>query len=211
MAKKARRRAVRVRRVVRRVELWSALRMAVAFHLACFAVTTPALVVMFSMARRFGAIEAVEGVLTRNGFASGFQVQGDLLFEWWMAFGPLVVVFNTVASVVGVVLFNALSGLSGGLVFSVLEEAPAAEAGERAPAGRFARRRARNTRRRLEPARTAKPKKSAKVPTVTAIARAATPRGPAEADWTTADWAEDDNGAWLRPTESASSVPGAVV
>lgn len=168
---------------------------------------------MFSMARRFGAIEGIEGVLTRNGFASGFQVNGDLLFSWWVAFGPLLVAFNTLATMVGVLLFNALSGLTGGLVFSVLEETTA-EAGARTSK---AERRARKARRlpvatpEAPRPRRRSTRSPAGAPSVVARPAAAA-ESPAVADQTwTGPWTEDEQGTWLRPTETASSAPGAVV
>lgn len=213
VARNSRRRAVRVRRVVRRVELWSALRLALAFHVSCFAVTTPAFVVMFSMARRFGAIEGIEGVLTRNGFASGFQVNGDLLFNWWVAFGPLLVAFNTLATMVGVLLFNALSGLTGGLVFSVLEETSTDTGARPTKAERRARRARRLPVATPKAPRTRRRSTRSPVGAGSGVARPASAAdGSAAADQTwTAPWTEDEQGTWLRPTETAGSTPGAVV
>ncbi len=119
-----RRRGVRVRRQVRRLELWPVAKLALAFHLACAVVTLGALVVVWQVGRKLGTVDRVAKFLEDVGFARDFEIKGPVLFRGSLGVAGVLVLINTVGTVVLAFLFNSLSGLLGGLVFSVLEEAP---------------------------------------------------------------------------------------
>ena len=117
-----RRRGVRVRRQVRRLELWPVAKLALAFHLACAVVTMGALVVVWLVGRKLGTVDRVAKFLEDVGFARDFEIRGPVLFRGATAVAGVLVLVNTVGTVVLAFLYNSLSGLLGGLVFSVLEE-----------------------------------------------------------------------------------------
>jgi len=117
-----RRRGVRVRRQVRRLELWPVAKLALAFHLACAVVSMGALVVVWLVGRKLGTVDRAAKFLEDVGFARDFEIHGPVLLRAATAVAGVLVLANTVGTVVLAFLYNSLSGLLGGLVFSVLEE-----------------------------------------------------------------------------------------
>ena len=102
--------------------MWPVTKLALAFHLACAVVTMGALVVVWLVGRKLGTVDRVAKFLEDVGFARDFEIQGPVLFRWATAVAGVLVLVNTVGTVVLAFLYNSLSGLLGGLVFSVLEE-----------------------------------------------------------------------------------------
>jgi Transmembrane domain of unknown function (DUF3566) len=131
------RRGVRLRRLVRRFELWSVLRVALFFHLFCFLLTLGALVVVWQIASRAGLVKNIETFLGDIGFdgkgskgaAEGalhkdIELDGQVLLRAAAAIGAVVTLMNTLATVVMAFFYNMISGMFGGVVMSVLEEIP---------------------------------------------------------------------------------------
>lgn len=125
MGKRARR-GVRARRVLRRVELWPVAKVALLFHLCCYLVTLGVVAAAWRVILGFGTVKNLERFLSQSSGIESFRIDGPTLFEV-VAYGGLVLVgFNTVATVLMAFLYNRLSALFGGLVFSVLTDAPTA-------------------------------------------------------------------------------------
>ena len=99
-------------------------KLALAFHLACAAVSLGALVVVWQVGRRLGTIDRVARFLEDVGFARDFEIRGPVLLRGAVAVAGVLVLLNTIATVVLAFIYNSMSGLLGGLVFSVLEEQP---------------------------------------------------------------------------------------
>lgn len=116
------RRGVRVRRVVRRVELWSLFRLAVAFHLMCWAVTMAVLAILTKAIDQAGLLGRLERFLQDAGFAKGFKVNLSVLLRASAGVGLGLVLVAVIATMLLGFFFNGLSGLLGGLVITVLEE-----------------------------------------------------------------------------------------
>ena len=116
------RRGVRVRRVVRRVELWSLFRLAVAFHLLCWAVSMAVLAILTKAIDQAGLLGRLERFLQDAGFAKGFKVNLSVLLRVSASVGLGLVVVAVIATMLLGFFFNGLSGLLGGLVITVLEE-----------------------------------------------------------------------------------------
>jgi Transmembrane domain of unknown function (DUF3566) len=119
-----RRTGTRVRRKIRRIELWPALKMAVLFHLACFAMTMVVLVVVWNVLDRAGFVEKISSFLVDIGFADGLTISGPVLARGAAFVGAALVVHNTLLTFLLVLLYNLFSSLFGGLVISVIEETP---------------------------------------------------------------------------------------
>lgn len=116
------RRGIRVRRVVRRVELGSLLRLAIAFHLLCYAVSMAVLAILLNVVDRLGLLGRIETFLQESGFGNGFKVDLAVVLRGAAGAGlGLVVVFVVTTILLGF-FFNGLAGLLGGLVITVLEE-----------------------------------------------------------------------------------------
>ena len=116
------RRGVRVRRVVRRVELWSLFRLAVAFHLLCWAVSVAVLAILTKAIDQAGLLGRLERFLQDAGFAKGFKVNLSVLLRVSASVGLGLVIVAVIATMLLGFFFNGLSGLLGGLVITVLEE-----------------------------------------------------------------------------------------
>ena len=111
-------------------------KLALAFHLACGAVSLGALVVVWQVGRKLGTIDRVARFLEDVGFARDFEIRGPVLLRGAVAVAGVLVLLNTIATVVLAFIYNSMAGLLGGLVFSVLEEQPR----RRPPPGAQARR-----------------------------------------------------------------------
>ena len=115
------RKGVKVRRVLRRVELWPVAKVAFFFHLFCYVLTLGALVGCWFAADRLGTLQNVEKLATRLGWEE-FTIHGDVLFRSAALIGGSLVGVATVVTVAMAFFYNMLSGLFGGLVVSVLQE-----------------------------------------------------------------------------------------
>ena len=116
------RRGIRVRRVVRRVELGSLLRLAIAFHLLCYAVSMAVLAILLNVVDRLGLLGRIEMFLQESGFGNGFKVDLAVVLRGAAGVGLGLVIVFVVATILLGFFFNGLAGLLGGLVITVLEE-----------------------------------------------------------------------------------------
>ena len=137
------RKGVKVRRVLRRVELWPVAKVALFFHLFCYLLTLGALVGCWFAADRLGTLENTEKLATRLGWEE-FTINGDVLFQAAAVIGACLVGVATVITVAMAFFYNMLSGLFGGLVVSVLQE----HVPEGGPRTRRERRKARRATRK---------------------------------------------------------------
>lgn len=126
MARRRRRvrRGIRVRRVVRRVELGSLFRLAVAFHLLCYAVSMAVLAILLNVVDRLGLLGRIENFLQESGFGNGFKVDLAVVLRGAAGVGLGLVIVFVVATMLLGFFFNGLAGFLGGLVITVLEERP---------------------------------------------------------------------------------------
>lgn len=115
------RKGVKVRRVVRRFELWPVAKVAFFFHLLCYLLTLGVLSGVWFVANRMGTIKNLERLITRLGWDE-FEVHGDVLFRSAVTIGAAMVLVATIATVTLAFFYNMLSGIFGGLVLSVLQE-----------------------------------------------------------------------------------------
>lgn len=115
------RKGVKVRRVVRRFELWPVAKVAFFFHVLCYLLTLGVLTGVWFVADRMGTINNLERLITRLGWDE-FEVHGDVLFRAALAIGASLVLVATIATVTLAFFYNMLSGIFGGLVLSVLQE-----------------------------------------------------------------------------------------
>ena len=133
-----------MRRVLRRFELWPVAKVALFFHLFCYALTLATLTGAYFLADRAGSLKNLEQLMTRLGWEE-FKVHGDVLFRGAATIGAALMVIATVATVTLAFFYNSLSSIFGGLVVSVLQEYAPGEA----PLTRRARRRARRRAKKL--------------------------------------------------------------
>lgn len=120
------RRGIRVRRVVRRVELGSLFRLAIGFHLLCYAVSMAVLAILLNVVDRLGLLGRIEKFLQESGFGNGFKVDLAVVLRGAAGIGLGLVIVFVVATMLLGFFFNGLAGFLGGLVITVLEERPQA-------------------------------------------------------------------------------------
>ena len=115
--KRPERRAV----ILRRVDLWSALKVSLALYSSIFVVFLIGAVLLWLGARSAGLIDNIETLVEDLGFAGEgtYQLKGPEILKMTAVIGPIVVVLGSLATVAGVAVFNAMSRLFGGVEVTV--------------------------------------------------------------------------------------------
>ena len=118
-----RRRGRRVKRVIRRIELWSVLKL-VLFLLTCLYVAVlGTLVVIWGVAYSSGQIDNLQKFLADVGLEN-YRFYGDRMFKAAAAIGAVGVLAGTVLAVLTTALINLISEITGGIRVVVIEEDP---------------------------------------------------------------------------------------
>ncbi len=113
--------ARRVRRIVRHVDPWSVLKLALVFFVCVWVMFMVAVVIVWSIAQRSGTVERVESFVNDLGI-TGWKLNGTFVFRQYGLFGLVMVFACTTATVVSTIIFNLISDLVGGVWISVIEE-----------------------------------------------------------------------------------------
>jgi len=111
----------RVRRVVRKIDTWSVLKVSALFYLSLVLVLLIAGVILWAAGSSVGAIEGVEKFMRAIGFED-FRFVGAQLFRGFTAAGLVLVILGTGLSVLIAVIYNLISDVVGGIQLTVLEE-----------------------------------------------------------------------------------------
>lgn len=111
----------RVRRVIRRIDAWSVLKVSIVFYLSLVLVLLLAGILLWTAGSVVGAVAGLEKLIAGFGF-QGFQFVPGQLLRGFLAAGLVIVVLGTGMSVVVTVLYNLISDLVGGIELAVLEE-----------------------------------------------------------------------------------------
>ena len=88
------RRGRRVHRVVRRIELWSVLKLSLIFYLCLYLAVLIALAVLWGLAYSTGSVDKVERFLADVGL-DNFRFYGDQMFRACAAIGGVLVLAGT--------------------------------------------------------------------------------------------------------------------
>ena len=120
------RRTLKVRRVIRRVELRSAVKLGLIFHVCCYGVTLGVGALLWHLALRFDLVHNLEKFMSQIGFADDFRIDGPTLWRVGVRGGAILVVLNTIVTWLAAFFYNCVAGLIGGVVVSMLEDAPVA-------------------------------------------------------------------------------------
>lgn len=113
----------RVTRVVRRIELWSVLKLAIVLLFCLYVATLGALVAIWNIAHGTGQIDRLQSFLGDVGLQD-WRFFGDRMFRAAMAIGAIGVLAGSVLAVLVTGLVNVVSEITGGIRFSVIEERP---------------------------------------------------------------------------------------
>jgi hypothetical protein len=120
----------RVKRVVRRIELWSVLKVSLLVYACMYLITLTAGVLLWGFAHSAGLIENFESFMNQIGFED-FRFFGDQLFKEAAIVGAVLVIAGALLTVLGVALVNLISEVTGGIRFVVIEIDPDDRSGER--------------------------------------------------------------------------------
>ena len=115
-------RARKVRRLVRHIEPWSVLKIALLFNFCLWIIFMIAGVMMWNFAEQSDTLDNVENFIEELFALEDFQFDGEQIFERSALGGLVLVVALTGFAVLMAVLFNLISDLTGGLRLTVIEE-----------------------------------------------------------------------------------------
>jgi len=107
--------------VLRRIDLWSALKVSLALYLSVFMVFLAGAVALWIGARHAGLIGNVENLIEDlGGYAKGsYHFKDGVILRMTAVIGPIGVVLASLATVGGVAVFNVMARLFGGVEVTV--------------------------------------------------------------------------------------------
>jgi hypothetical protein len=117
-----RQRARRVHRLVRHIEPWSVLKLALVFYFCLWVVMLVSGAILWRVAVSSGVIDNIEGFIESLLVLDNFKFNGDELFRAYAVGGLLMVLIMTGFTVLATVLFNLISDLIGGVRVTVIQE-----------------------------------------------------------------------------------------
>ncbi|MCZ7627729.1 MAG: DUF3566 domain-containing protein [Microthrixaceae bacterium] len=121
--------ARKVRRLIRHVDPWSILKVALLLALCMWVVAMIASVIVWSVANNTGALQSLEDFFNDSLQLEDFQLSGDVLFRQFGLISLLFALGATATAVVGALAFNLVSDIVGGVWVSVIEEETARPVG----------------------------------------------------------------------------------
>lgn len=117
------RRGRRVKRVIRRIELWSVLKLAIVLYTCMYLAILLTMAVLWGLAYSTGQIENIETFMGEVGLGN-YRFYGDRMFKAVAAIGAVLVLAGTVLTVLWAALVNIISEITGGIRVVVIEEEP---------------------------------------------------------------------------------------
>jgi hypothetical protein len=111
----------RVHRVVRRIELWSVLKLAIVLFACLYVAVLASLAIIWNLAYTTGQIDRLQSFLSDVGL-DNWRFYGDRMFKACMAIGAVGVLAGTMLAVLVTALVNVVSEITGGIRFVVIEE-----------------------------------------------------------------------------------------
>jgi hypothetical protein len=114
--------ARKVGRLVRHLDLWSLMKIALMFYAASLVVAMVAGTLLWTVLQRSGAVGSVEDFIKEAFALESFNFDGPLIFRLGVFGGMVAVLLATLVTVLLGLMFNLISDLTGGLRVSVVEE-----------------------------------------------------------------------------------------
>jgi len=107
--------------VLRRIDLWSALKVSLALYFSIFVVFLAAGVVVWIAARHAGLIGNLENLIEDLGgyVPNSYHFKDGVILRMAAVIGPILVVLGSLVTVAGVAVFNATTRLFGGVEATV--------------------------------------------------------------------------------------------
>jgi hypothetical protein len=109
--------------ILRRIDLWSALKVSLALYLCVFVVFLAGATVLWLGARSAGLLDNVEHWVEVLGFADDrtFHLKGPEILKMAAVIGPILVVLGSLATVASVAVFNVAARVFGGVEMTISE------------------------------------------------------------------------------------------
>ncbi len=115
-------RARRVRRLVRHVEPWSVLKVSLVLYFCAWAIMLFVGVTLWNLAVNSGLVADVENFVVELFALESFKINADQIFRVAAVGGLVLVLAGSGLTVLGAVLFNLISDVTGGVRLTVVEE-----------------------------------------------------------------------------------------
>ena len=112
----------RVRRVIRRIDVWTVLKLSFLFYLCIFLVLLIAGIILWNVASSFNVIHNVEKFIKSLFDLQTFTLRPAVILEASAFGGALLVILGTGANVLAAVFYNLMADVIGGVQILVLEE-----------------------------------------------------------------------------------------
>ena len=112
----------KVHRVVRHLDVWSVAKVATLFAACGYVVGMISGYLLWRAADRVGTIDGIEGFFEDAGGYDSFEILGDVVFRSMAIAGLLLAGLTVFVAVLGAVLFNLISDLTGGIRMTVIDE-----------------------------------------------------------------------------------------
>jgi hypothetical protein len=125
--------ARKVRRLVRHVDPWSMLKLAVLVSLCMWFITMIASVILWTVAQSSGTISSIENFVNSSLQLQDWKLDGEFLFRQFGLITLLLFLGFAASIVVASLVFNLISDIIGGVWISVIEEETARPVTDRRP------------------------------------------------------------------------------
>ena len=112
----------RVRHKLRRVDLWSVLKISLCFYTAAMLIVLLTGVVLWLIADAAGVLGKIEKNIASLMSAPDYRIVPGLVLEGAALIGLVLVALLVILTVVGAALYNVFSDLFGGVEFTTIEE-----------------------------------------------------------------------------------------
>ncbi len=109
------------RRIIRRVNLWSVLKVSLILYAALFAAFSIAAIVVWKAANSSGVVTKIEEFIDDLGFTN-FEFVGEKLFFNFLLFGVLGAALAVAITLLAAVMYNLISEIVGGIEITVIEQ-----------------------------------------------------------------------------------------
>lgn len=107
--------------ILRRIDLWSALKLSLGLYSCVFVVALLGGLGLWFAARQLGGLGYLERQAEIYGFADNgtFHLRGMEILKFVGVVGPILVVLGSLATVAGVAVFNGIARMFGGVEVTV--------------------------------------------------------------------------------------------
>ena len=118
-------RDARTRRVIRRIDVLSVLKVSLIFYVCVFIMLMVAAVILWNVAVDFGVITSIDKSVRSLFALSSFQLHPMTALAWVSAVVGALCFLGLLFNVFATILFNLISDVVGGVQVRVIEDQPA--------------------------------------------------------------------------------------